>query len=398
MLNKLAMVSRTFWSGLLSSAWEQKAAVWFTGVRGVGKTSFCQALWDAEFFDCESPRVRRRMADPEEFWKKLRGKKVVLDEIHRLPNALPLLKTAAERFPASPVLVTAPVSLQVNPRVREALGERLTQVWLTPMMSRDLVDFGNIGLEHRFLRGGLPSFFASPTLPESDFQQWMDSFWAKDIQDFFRIEQRDSFHRFMELLFARSGELFEAVRYADRCGVSRTTIRKYLQALEASWAVLVVRPFSTRRAVEIVTIPQAYVFDTGFLCYSRGWQRLREEDFGILWKHYVLNEICAHLQEPKVQYWRDKRGHEVDFILIDRELGVITMTCLWKAQDFTPRGLQAFRYHYPSGPNWVVCGTAQASVHSLPRLKVEFMSLKEMIEKISARPHHEQRTPQMALD
>ena len=393
------MVSRTFWSGLLSSAWEQKTAVWLTGVRGVGKTSFCQTLWDAEFFDCESPRVRRLMADPEEFWKKLRGKKVVLDEIHRLPNALPLLKTAAERFASSSVLVTAPVSLQGNPHVREALGEKLAQVWLTPMMSRDLVDFGNIGLEHRFLWGGLPSFFASPTLPEPDFQQWMDSFWAKDIQGFFRIEQRDSFHRFIELLFTRSGELFEAVRYAEPCGVSRTTITKYLQTLEASWAALVIRPFSTRRPVEIVTIPKTYVFDTGFLCYSRGWQKLREEDFGILWKHYVLNEICAHLQQPQLQYWRDKRGHEVEFILIDRELGVITITCHWKARDFTPRGLQAFRYHYPSGPNWVVCGDATgASVHSLPRLKVEFMSLKEMIGKISAKPHPEEWTPQMALD
>ena len=393
------MVSRIFWSGLLSSSWEQKTAVWLTGVRGVGKTSFCQALWDAEFFDCESPRVRRLMADPEEFWKKLRGKKVVLDEIHRLPNPLPLLKTAAEHFPSSRVLVTAPVSLQMNPQVRKALGERLAQVWLTPMMSRDLVDFGNTDLIHRFLKGGLPSFFASPTPPEGDFQQWMDSFWAKDIQGFFRIEQRDSFHRFIELLFARSGELFEAVRYAEPCGVSRTTITKYLRALEASWATLVIRPFSTRRAVEIVTIPKTYVFDTGFLCYSRGWQKLREEDFGILWKHYVLNEICAHLQEPQVQYWRDKRGHEVEFILIDRELGVITITCLWKARDFTPRGLQAFRNHYPSGPNWVVCRDAtRASVHSLPRLKVEFMSLKQMIEKISARPHPEEWTPQMALD
>jgi predicted AAA+ superfamily ATPase len=118
----------------------------------VGKTSFCQARWDAEFFDCESPRVRRLMADPEEFWKKMRGKKVVLDEIHRLPNALPLLKTAAERSPSCRVLVTAPVSFQASPHVPEALGKRIAQVWLTPMMSKDLVDFGNIGLEHRFLR------------------------------------------------------------------------------------------------------------------------------------------------------------------------------------------------------------------------------------------------------
>ena len=123
MHNKQHMVSRTFWSRLLGSAWEQKTVVWLTGVRGAGKTSLCQTLWDAEFFDCEAPRVRRLMADPEEFWKKLRGKKVVLDEIHRLPNLLPLLKTAADRFSSSRVLVTAPVSLQVNPHATRLWGK-----------------------------------------------------------------------------------------------------------------------------------------------------------------------------------------------------------------------------------------------------------------------------------
>ncbi len=77
--------------------------------------------------------------------------------------------------------------------------------------------------------------------------------------------------------------------------------------------------FSARlTATEIVSAPKVYGFDTGFVCYYRGWQELRSEDLGVLWEHFVLNEIMANLQTSDVHYWRDKRGHEVDFVLTPR--------------------------------------------------------------------------------
>ncbi len=38
----------------------------------------------------------------------------------------------------------------------------------------------------------------------------MDPYWANDIQELFRLEKRASFQRFVELLLAQSGGLFEA--------------------------------------------------------------------------------------------------------------------------------------------------------------------------------------------
>ena len=52
-------------------------------------------------------------------------------------------------------------------------------------------------------------------------------------------------------------------------------------------------------------------FDTGFMCYYRGWQDFRDDDLGALWEHFVLNEIMARSQSRGVFYWRDKGGHEV---------------------------------------------------------------------------------------
>ena len=320
------------------------------------------------------------------------GKRIILDEIHRLENPLGILE-AAKNFPSVRIIATSPSPFRKDSHPDASISDRVAQMWLTPMMSQDLTDFYGASLTRRFLRGGLPSFFARSKLEDSGFQEWMDDFWAKDIQPLFRFTQRDPFQRFMELLFARSGELFEAVRYAAPCGVSRTTITKYLEALEATWAVLVLRPFSTRRPVEIVTAPKTYVFDTGFLCHFRGWQELREEDYPIIWKHWVLNELCTRLQAPTVQYWRDKRGHEVDFVLISQERGIVALTGQWRAGDFVPVNLQAFRYHYPDGPNWVVCSdVAQGYGHNFGNLKVEFLSLEEMAKRLCPGPGPQEST------
>jgi len=215
------------------------------------------------------------MEDPESFWAGLKGKRVILDEIHRLSNPSEILKIAADHFPSIKVIATGSSTLQASTRFRDTLAGRKVQVWLTPMMSQDMVEFGNPVLSHRLLRGGLPPFFISPVAPEADFQEWLDSFWAKDIQELFRLERRHSFQRFMELLFMQSGGVFEATRFAAPCEVSRSTISNYLSALEAMLVIQVIRPFSTRRSTEIISAPKTYAFDTGFVCYFRGWHQLR---------------------------------------------------------------------------------------------------------------------------
>ena len=65
--------------------------------------------------------------------------------------------------------------------------------------------FGTSSRSTRLLHGGLPPFFLSPAVPDADFQEWMDAYWAKDIQELFRLERRHSFLRFAELLWRQSG-------------------------------------------------------------------------------------------------------------------------------------------------------------------------------------------------
>jgi predicted AAA+ superfamily ATPase len=374
---------RTFWLGLIESAWGKRSILWLSGVRRAGKTFLCKSVPDVEYFDCELPRVRRRLEDPESFLAAYAGKKLVLDEIHRLANPSEILKIAADHHPDIKIVATGSSSLGASSKFRDTLTGRKKEIWLAPMIAADLEDFDRPDLDRRLFRGGLPPFFLADEYPESEFQEWMDAFWAKDIQELFRLERRHSFQRFSELLFAQSGGLFEATSFARPCEVSRTTIANYLAVLEATFVVQVVRPFSTHRATEIVSAPKVYAFDTGFVCHYQGWTSLRPDDYGILWEHYVLNEIQARLQRRDIRTWRDKQHHEIDFIVPRSANDITTIECKWTATRFDPGALKVFRRIYPKGRNFVVCRDVdEAYRHQYGEVAIEYVGLERLIEAL----------------
>ena len=379
------LVARRYWTRLIDEAWQRRSLIWLAGVRRAGKTVLCRSLDDVEYFDCELPSTRRLIEDPEAFLSERRGKRIVLDEIHRLANPSELLKIAADHFPETRVLATGSSTLEATAKFRDTLTGRKENVWLTPMIGADLEDFEQTDLRHRLLRGGLPPFFLSERVPERDFQDWVDAYWAKDIQELFRLERRWSFQRFLELLFAQSGGMFAATRFAAPCEVSRQTISNYLTALEATFVAHVVRPFSSRRSTEIVSAPKVYAFDTGFVSYYRGWNKLRNEDLGALWEHYVLNEIQARLQTRALHYWRNKQGAEVDFVIPRRgDRGPVAIECKWKADGFDAGALSTFRRIYADGPNFVVATDIETPYsRTYGDIEVRFLDLASLIDQLS---------------
>jgi predicted AAA+ superfamily ATPase len=377
------MVKRTFWLSKITELWAHRPIIWLSGIRRSGKTVLCQSLPGTEYFDCELPRVRARLEDPEGFLESVRGKKIILDEVHRLADPAQLLKIAADHYPDVRVIATGASTLEASAKFKDTLTGRKETLWLTPLILRDLEDFKNLNFEHRLLHGGLPLFFLEKELPERDFQEWMDSYWAKDIQELFRLERRASFHRFLELLFVNSGGIFEASKYAAPCEVSRGTIANYLKAIEATYVAHLIRPFSSHKPTEIVSAPKVFAFDTGFVCSFRGWDKLRRDDLGGLWEHLVLNEIMANLQSRAINYWRTKQGREIDFILPLRGGGAHAVECKLSQKDFNPSAISSFRQVYKHGRNYAVCHDVdQPYSRRYGEIEVRITGLKAFIVEI----------------
>lgn len=385
------IIQRPFWKNLIEKAWEQKNIIWLMGVRRIGKTSLCHSFESINYFDCERPRVRELFVDPENFLESQKGNTIALDEIHRLDNPSEILKLAADYYPDIKIIATGSSTLGASAKFKDTLTGRKREVWLTPMLLEEMSYFGTPDIRHRFLFGGFPSFFTRKQLPEPDFHEWIDAYWAKDIQDMFSVAKRSAFQKFAELLLANSGGIFEATRFTAPCEVSRPTLMNYLHVLEETFVVHIVRPYSTHKPTEIVMAPKVYGFDTGFVCYAKGRSELRAEDTGLMWEHCVLNELHGHLQTRTINYWRDKRDNEIDFVISNRAGNKLTaIECKFNSfsEDFLSSGItknfEAFRNHYPEGDNFIVSHNIDTSfTRTHKELNIHFVHPKDLIKKLT---------------
>ena len=380
------MVPRQSWQARIERAWRSRSIVWLTGVRRVGKTSLCQSLADVVYLDCELPRTRQRLADPEAFLAEHKGRRIVLDEIHRLDHPSELLKIAADHFPSVRIVATGSSTLGASARFRDTLAGRKHEIWLTPMTLADLDDFGSADLRRRLLRGGLPPFWLPKEVPERDYQEWVDAYWAKDVLELFRLERRRSFQGLFELLLRQSGGMFEATAFARPLEVSRTTVTNYLAVLAETFVMHLVRPFAAGGGAEIVSAPKVYAFDTGFVAYHKGWHHPRTEDLATLWEHLVLNELHAGLGRAAIQYWRTKHGNEVDFVVDRASRPPDAIECKWTVDAFSPDGIKAFRRRYPRGRNIVVANdVSEPWTKRFGALTVKFVPLDGLLGVLSRR-------------
>ncbi|MFQ5739683.1 MAG: ATP-binding protein [Acidobacteriota bacterium] len=371
------VISRPFWREKLHRAWASAPVVWLTGVRRIGKTTIARELANATFLNCDLPSTRRRLEDPERFYPSMETPLVIFDEIHRLPDPSQVLKIAADEFGRLRILATGSSTLAATTKFRDTLTGRKRTVHLLPVLHRELAAFGVSDLRRRLLHGGLPEPLLSRSKDPEFFAEWLDSFYARDIQELFRVGKRQEFLRLLELVLRTSGSLLEATSLAKHCGLSRPTVLSYLDVLQLTHVLVLLRPFHGGGRQEILRQPKVYGFDTGFVSFCRGWERLREQDCGLLWEHLVLETLVA--QGPRrIHYWRDKQKREVDFVLPHRAGQCDAIECKWKAESFSSRSLRAFRASHPEGLNFVISPQSDpAYVREVDRMTIVFCNLEQ---------------------
>ncbi len=349
------MIERPYWAERIRAAWRARPIAWLAGVRRVGKTSLVRMLPSATYLNCDLPSSARRLEDPELFYRSIPARStVIFDEIHRLPDPSRVLKIGADEFPSLRLLATGSSTLSATRKFRDSLTGRKTVVPLPPVLWTECqAGFGPPDLDHRLLRGGLPEQLLAEAAEPEWYSEWMDSFYARDIQELFGIRERTGFLNLLRLMLRQSGGLTDYSALARECDISRPTVKAHLEALSVACAIVPVPPFHAGGRRELVRRPKVYGFDTGFVAFVRGWTQLRDEDRGPLWEHLVLDVLRATPDGRAVAYWRDKSDREVDFV-VPRGGRVDAIECKIRPDRLDARSLRAFRESYPSGRNLVV--------------------------------------------
>jgi len=372
------MIARPFWMQRIERAWRQAPVVWLTGVRRAGKTVLAYSIPEATFINCDLPSSAERLADPERFFRSLAKPVLILDEVHQLTDPSRVLKIAADAFPGLKVLATGSSTLAATAKFRDSLTGRKRVVELPPVLAEESAAFGISDLQTRLFRGGLPQALLAAEPDPEFYGEWLDSYYARDVQELFHLGKRSEFMRLLELVFRQSGGMLEVTSLAKHAGISRPTVNAWLDVLQITHAAFLLRPFHAGGRRELLAQPKLYGFDTGMVRYASGWEELRHGDLGLLWEHLVLDTLRA-APCTKIHFWRDKQQREVDFVIPRGREDVDAFECKWNPDAFEPRGLNAFRENYPKGRNYLLSpGVQHRSVRRMADLEVVVLPIEEL--------------------
>jgi hypothetical protein len=121
----------------------------------------------------------------------------------------------------------------------------------------------------------------------------------------------------------------------------------------------------------------------GLICQAG--PRLRPDDLGQLWEHYVLNEFTAQLQTAGLRYWRDKQGQEVGLIRAPRGKSPTAIEGIRSARDFNPANLLTLRPRLSKATLLVMCSGPCPEAHSTAEADCQSLRPRSNLESLSER-------------
>ena len=180
------MIPRSFWLRRIEQAWREAPIAWLCGVRRCGKTTLAESLGAERvlYVNCDLPAVEEMVRDPQLFFRSCTKPVVVFDEIHQLSDPTRILKVGADAFPKLKILATGSSTLAASKKFRDTLTGRKRTLHLLPVLWEELPAFG-APLPRRLYLGGLPPALLSDSKRPAFYREWMDSFFARDIQRLF---------------------------------------------------------------------------------------------------------------------------------------------------------------------------------------------------------------------
>jgi hypothetical protein len=319
-------IARTAHLKRLQALMTQFPVVALVGARQVGKSTLARDLVRSRrgpftWFDLENPLHFARLTEPFRTLERLRGL-VVIDEVQHLPGLFEVLRVLADRDgPPARFLVLGSASRDLLRQGSESLAGRISYIEL-PGLS--LPEVGASRLERLWLRGGFPRAYLEQPLKRS--VEWrrafISTFLERDLRDFAIDVPPPTMRRFWTMLAHYHGQIWNGSELARSFGMSDHTVRKYLDALTATFMVRQLLPWHENLGKRQVKSPKVYLGDSGLLHTLLGLGTLDEilghPKIGASWEGFALGEVIQRLRAHPEQcfFWATQSGAELDLLVV----------------------------------------------------------------------------------
>ena len=236
-------------------------AVLLTGPRRSGKTTLLQLMRPkADYRLLEDPDTLAQVHDdPRGFLDGLRFP-AILDEIQNAPELLPYIRSRIDAAPGQKGrwLLTGSQEAPLMKGVTESMAGRVAVFQLLPFSHQEHAKVSP------FL-GGFPEVLARPTLAETWFRSYVQTYLERDVRAVSGIRDLSVFRRFLGLLATRAGQVLNKTDLAGPLGVSIPTVDAWIGILEVTGLLLLAQPFTENFGKRLTKSPKVYFSDTGLV-------------------------------------------------------------------------------------------------------------------------------------
>ncbi len=301
-------------------------AVGIIGSRQVGKTTLAKQIAkdsDAVYIDMENPLDLVQLDDPLRFFSDHSNQLILLDEIQRLPELFPVLRSVIDQNKeagrkAGQFIVLGSASAKLLRQSSESLAGRIFYEELTPVNVLESA----IPIAAHWLKGGYPDSLLAPT-PEDSFewrQAFISTYLERDIPFFGPRVPATTMYRFWTMLAHHQGMPFNASHLSKSLGTSVQTIFRYIDLMEDLFLVRKLRPWYRNTKKRLTKSPKVFIRDSGILHtllnIHTGNTLHAHPVVGFSWEGFVLENIDSILSKGSaLSYYRSAGGAEIDLII-----------------------------------------------------------------------------------
>jgi predicted AAA+ superfamily ATPase len=354
---------------VLKEALSRFPLVFLVGARGVGKAQLAGSLDRRRkvFSLNHRATLDAALSDPRGFLKE-GGPAVTILEAQRAPGLVEAAKQQTEKPGAALLTASAQIDgltdIPENIRGSVAVFDLPPLSWseLTKRPSPPLLDHlyeagtskevlsripkscrdRSTEIRRLIAAGGFPALSAAktPSKRRAWFESYREELIERVVPRLTHIDNPPGFNRLLSALGRHTGLALNVLELAREVSLPNTSLRRYLEILQKTRHVFVLRPYKKKSTKRLARTAKVYLCDTGLaglLSPAELDERLFET-----WAAAEIRKILATASwHTYLWNFRTRTGREVDFLL-EREYRVVGVDVLWK-KEFTSADLAGLR-------------------------------------------------------
>ena len=296
-----------------------------TGPRQSGKTVLVQQLFvDLPYYSLEDPDIRHfAVEDPRGFLNSIPDGGVI-DEIQRVPELVSYIQTIVDKKRKNGLFVlTGSSQFELHHAISQSLAGRTALLQLLPFTLDEVYADRIPDMETCLYNCFYPRIFDQSINPTVFLRAYTDTYLERDVRTLMEIRNRRKFDTFIRLCAGRTGQILNLTSLGNDCGISNKTAAEWISVLEASYLVVLLKPYHSNFNKRLIKAPKLYFLDVGLAAYLLGIdqaQQIKSHPLrGALFETLIISEFYKNIfnqgKTPTLYYFRDNTGNEIDLLL-----------------------------------------------------------------------------------